>query len=63
MNEKWSTKGYFTGFSTRADKSFGLRFNTQEMSAEELKQLADAVNSYGEITFTQESEPGERDNQ
>lgn len=43
--------GYFTGFSSKADGSAGLRFSTQELSADQFAELKRELNNYGHILF------------
>ena len=42
---------YFTGFSSRADGSAGLRFATQELQAEDFVELKKHHNAFGWLLF------------
>ena len=44
--------GYFTGFSSKADGSAGLRFATQEISSDEFANLKNNHNEFGWIIFS-----------
>lgn len=45
----------FSGFSSRADGSAGLRFTSQELTSDQFAELKDSLNSYGWLLFeTQE---------
>lgn len=53
---------YFTGFSSKADGSFGLRFATQELSVEDVMELKKDLNEFGMLVFTKEYEKEEKEN-
>ena len=53
---------YFSGFSSRSDGSFSLRFTTQEIDEASFTQLKKALNSFGPLHFEAETEPGEGQN-
>ena len=58
-------QAYLTGFSSRADRSAGIRFATQELSGEEMAKLQDLNGSFGwllfqENKFTDEDLPQEQ---
>lgn len=42
---------YFTGFSSKSDGSAGLRFATQEISAEQFADLKRNLNGFGWLQF------------
>jgi hypothetical protein len=42
---------YLTGFSSRADRSAGLRFTTQELDGETFKTLQELNGSFGWLLF------------
>lgn len=42
---------YFTGFGSRSDGSAGLRFNTQEISAEQYAEFKKLQNAFGWLVF------------
>ena len=42
---------YFSGFSSRADGSAGLRFTTQEIDAETFSELKNHHNAFGWLVF------------
>lgn len=42
---------YFSGFSSRADGSAGLRFTTQEIDAETFSELKKHHNAFGWVVF------------
>lgn len=46
---------YLTGFRSRADKSIGLTFETQELSADALLELQSLNQSYGWLIYKENS--------
>ena len=44
-------QGYLTGFSSRHDRSAGVRFTTQELTGETMAQLQNLNGSFGHILF------------
>jgi len=42
---------YFTGFSSKTDGSAGLRFATQEISADQFGEFKRLLNSFGWLVF------------
>lgn len=44
-------QAYLTGFSSRADGSFGVRFATQELQADEITELSENLNQFGHLLF------------
>ncbi len=44
--------GYFTGFSSKADGSASLRFNTQEIKSEDFANFKENHNAFGWIIFS-----------
>ena len=42
---------YFTGFSSKSDGSAGLRFSTQEITAEDFAELKRDLNEFGYLLF------------
>jgi len=56
---KLTIPGYLTSFSSRKDGSLTLKFSTQEegLGSINLKELQGAINSYGIISFDQQTEP------
>ena len=44
---------YFSGFSSRADKSIGLKFTTQELSPETLSDLQSLNQSFGWLAYSE----------
>jgi len=42
---------YFTGFSSKADGSAGLRFSTQEITPDEFAELKRNLNTFGWLLF------------
>ncbi len=47
---------YFTGFSSRADGSMSLRFNTQEVNSDEVTEMKRSLLSFGWIVFAPQEE-------
>lgn len=45
--------GYFTGFSSRTDGSYSLRFATQELSDEDVTTLSKHRNQFGVVAFVE----------
>lgn len=44
-------KAYFTGFNSKADNSFSIRFTTQELPPEYAADFARALNQFGHLIF------------
>jgi len=44
---------YFTGFSSKSDGSAGLRFATQELSADDFAELKKHHNAFGWLIFSE----------
>ena len=44
---------YFSGFSSRADKSIGLKFTTQELPAETLAELQTLNQTFGNLVYSE----------
>ena len=42
---------YLTGFSSKSDGSASLRFNTQELTAEDFGELKRDLNAFGALVF------------
>ena len=42
---------YLTGFSSKSDGSASVRFNTQELTAEDFANLKNDLNGYGWLVF------------
>lgn len=42
---------YFTGFTSRSDKSIGLKFTTQELPAEVLSEMQSLNQSFGWLLY------------
>lgn len=42
---------YLTGFSSRADRSAGIRFTTQELAPEDFVKLQELNGAFGQIVF------------
>lgn len=42
---------YFSGFRSKSDGSAGLSFNTQELSADDFKELKNNHNAFGWLVF------------
>jgi len=42
---------YLTGFSSKSDGSAGIRFSTQELSADDFSLLKQNLNEYGWLVF------------
>lgn len=42
---------YLTGFSSKSDGSAGIRFSTQELSADDFSELKKNLNEYGWLVF------------
>lgn len=42
---------YLTGFSSKSDGSAGIRFSTQELSAEDFSELSQDLNKFGYLIF------------
>ena len=42
---------YFTGFSSKADGSAGIRFSTQELNEEDFAKFSRALNQFGWLVF------------
>ena len=47
---------YFTGFRSRADKSIGMSFETQEMTGEALAALQGLNQTYGWLLYKENDE-------
>lgn len=46
-----SLQAYFSGFSSKSDGSYALRFNTQELTPQYAADFAKAHNSFGHLVF------------
>ncbi len=44
---------YLTGFGSKSDGSAGLRFSTQELSAEQFSELKTHLNAFGWLVFAE----------
>lgn len=47
---------HFTGFSSRADGSAGMRFSTQELTSDDFANLKQALNGFGWLVFASQEE-------
>lgn len=47
---------HFTGFSSRADGSAGVRFSTQELTSDDFSELKKALNGFGWLVFASQDE-------
>jgi len=51
MKDFFQIDGYFTGINPKADKTCTLRFNTQEVDPEKVKEIWGYLQSYGRLLF------------